>query len=91
MGTVGSEALVLERAIQAILVAPWSHFPIEEVMLCKFLFMGHKISSYPSIWPTADRMVSLPLFGYIKLRASLCYLVNMMPAKARLSGAGMFG
>lgn len=73
---LGSEALVLERAIQAILVASWSHFPIEDVRFCKFLFMDHKISSYTSIWPTADRMVSLPLFGYIKLWASLCYLAN---------------
>lgn len=89
--TVGSEALVLERAIQTILVAPWSHFPIEEVRLCKFLFMDHKISSYTSIWPTANHMVSLLLFGYIKLWASLCYLASMIPTKARLLGTGVFG
>lgn len=87
--TVGSEALIPQRAIQAILVAPWSYFPIEEVRLCKFLFMDHKISSYT--WPKADCMVSLLLFGYIKLWASLCYLPNRIPAKARLAEAGMFG
>lgn len=88
---VGSEALVLSRAIQAILVAPWSHFPTEEVRSRKFLFMDHKISSYTSIRPTADRRVSLPLFDYIKLWASLCSWVSMIPAEARLSGAGVFG
>lgn len=77
--------LVLGRAVQAILVAPWSHFPIEEVRLCKFLFMDHKISSYT--WTKADCMVSLLLFGYIKLWASLCYLANSISAKERLAGA----
>lgn len=44
-------------------------FPQPEMKLCKFLFRYHKTSSYASVWPEADCVISLPLLGPAELRA----------------------